>query len=162
MSTLLLAGLIIVLLLVLLSRSESFDTYYNHDIGANEVLEMDGIPTTDNPLYDAYRDDPVRLLSVPDATLESKYFWNSRDHNGLKLYDKYYEKLVKDEEYPATSYALEINEDDKYDTKFDILDLNPITSNNLLAVYTTEGMYDYNPAKITKYYNTMELSQKNF
>lgn len=50
---------------------EHFDTYYNHDMGAQTVYGTS---------------------NTPDATLYAKYTWKETDPaTGLNVYDKYYE-----------------------------------------------------------------------
>lgn len=50
---------------------EHFDTYYNHDMGAQTVYRFD---------------------NTPDATLRAKYTWKETDpRTGMNVYDHYYE-----------------------------------------------------------------------
>lgn len=64
--------IIIVIFLLYLNKTEYFDTYFNHDIGAAEILNK-----------------PVK-----QASEWAKYHWNDRDRDGYSIYDKYYTRLM--------------------------------------------------------------------
>lgn len=161
---------VIILTLIILYLNfwqvEGFDTYFNHDMGAQDILEMGGKPVSNNPLYQVFKKQPLKFISVPEAALQSKYFWHNRDKLGLKLYDKYYENTIGDGVWPQGSYDYDVGVGDSvYDTKFDTLNTNKsiaLSSNPTLAAYSLQGVMDYDPATVTKYGNTMMLSQKNF
>lgn len=56
------------------SRREHYDTYFNHDFGAQEVYGYD---------------------NTPDATLRAKYEWKEKDDStGMRVYDYVYENKV--------------------------------------------------------------------
>lgn len=85
-----------------ISEKEKFDTYQNHDFGAQEIYE-----------------DEIPDISVSDAALKAKYDWNKKDAGGYTVYDKYYErKNIR--EVLGDSYGIkELPEHDTvgYDTK---------------------------------------------
>ncbi len=58
---------------------ERFDTYYNHDMGAQTIYGTN---------------------NTPDATLYAKYTWKETDPaTGLNVYDKYYETHLAEVSY---------------------------------------------------------------
>lgn len=61
------------------SQSEHFDTYYNHDFGAQEVYGYD---------------------NTPAATLRAKYEWSEKNSStGMNVYDYMYENQVASDIY---------------------------------------------------------------
>lgn len=73
--------LLLLLLLFLMGAMlprESFDVYYNHDVGAQKVYASEG-----------------KRMSVPAANQLARYDWSTRDKDGWTVYDKYYDRLLR-------------------------------------------------------------------
>ena len=90
---LLLIALVMVVFLIISyyigQNQEYFDTYFNHDIGASDVIEQEtGLPSP-----------------VNSSAMRTKYHWNDRDKQGLSIYDKYYEgELIKKSTTPDPGF----------------------------------------------------------
>ena len=150
-------GLVVIVILLILiiyqlqngkrknSNVESFDTYFNHDMGVWDL-------------------NPKLFMSPSDAGLWAKYNWSERESNGLTVYDRVYDMNVSQQAY--------IPEDEGYgermldhpgskDAYFDMRAMNLNPEYNTLAVYSTKDMKSQDPAIV---YNgiPVTLSQKNY
>lgn len=92
--------LFILFLFFINKKSEKFDTYYQHDAGASEILDL----TLDNDL---------------SSTL--KYNWSKRDKFGNNIYDHVYAGETFTRNFPTVFPT-------DYDTKFTTLDSYSITN----------------------------------
>jgi hypothetical protein len=149
------AALIIILLIFIVryNFTEHFDTYYNHDYGAQTVYERETGCT----------------LPMKDTSLLAKYDWAEHDPLGLTVYDKYYE-IYNFEEGAAQNadheYAYRdihsLGEDNVYDTKFMNTQLNP--REDRISTFNWRDTCDRNPAKVYDWHSQEvdALSQKNY
>jgi hypothetical protein len=141
------------------STTERFDTYYNHDFGADEVYAKDGMPGLDG----------AKPKSIPEASQYARYAWNERDPDGRTVYDKYYEGYNygiggandNDVEYAYREVG-SLGEDNVYDAKFSNLNLK--TQDNLLSGYHYKDMLDWQPATAYDFHSDelSAISQKNY
>lgn len=149
--------ILFVLLLVLLSqKTEAFDTYWNHTMGAQKQYERSN--DSDQKLV-AYSPDQTELLA--------KYTWSERNPNGIQLYDKVYEMTLRDNSRNVVSdptYADRDIESDHLDYKFSTLDDRTASldsGSSTLTHYTTRGMAE-NPLYTIYNGEYITLSQKSF
>jgi hypothetical protein len=139
-------AIIIVILLCwyLLAPSEYFDTYRNHDFGANAV----------------YSKAAGKELTVANTSELARYDWSTRDPKGFTVYDKYYDKLNAGNSIDMEYAYKEIeSEDGVYDTKFDNLE-----AASTLGQYKIADMWDRNPALAYDFHSGeySVISQKNY
>ena len=134
-----------IMIVLCLVRSEDFDTYYNHTMGAHAVYE---------------KGEPI---SVKDSMLKEKYEWSAKDKQGENVYDKYYneEVLQKNDEYDPTRVDL-TGFGDSYDTRFqngapggEGYDLRDMKDNLLFGHFAHPGMTGKDQVF------TMQLSEKD-
>lgn len=97
------------------AHGENFDTYYNHDIGAQEVYEKQN----DNDFSSELNTKDLKKISLTDAGLKAKYDWSKKDLNGYNVYDKYYENVER-ANYGDSFGLPGVTESDShgYDSKF--------------------------------------------
>jgi len=112
------AIIIVILFMFLVAKSdicknmtEQFDTYWNHDMGANTVYntnwDKDSLADKDN----------VTLKPMAETSLETKYNWSKTDPLGLNIYDKQYENDVYDKYKTDNEYLRDVG---LYDTRFTV------------------------------------------
>lgn len=133
--------------------TEHFDTYYNHDLGAQEIFER----TTCEP------------WTTRDARLVSKYNWSERDKAGLTVFDKYYELYNfevgaaknADHEYAYRDIG-SLGEENVYDTRFVNTQLDP--REDRISTFDWRDTCDRNPAKVYDWHSQEvdALAQKNY
>lgn len=109
-------GIIIVLFIVLMmvltvypcgQKTEDFDVYSNHDMGA----------------YDVYKREMNPDISVSDTILEAKYTWRESDKQGENYIDKFYEDTLQEKNAGYEPSFVEYGSQDlEYDTKFSLAD----------------------------------------
>lgn len=147
----LLISLAIVLIILLIwsgrGKSESFDVYNNHTLGAEDVY---------NTTLAAA--GSLKKVDFKDARLISKYSWAEKDPDGLNVYDKYYEAVV-DEKNSGDETPRKTGYVGPYDSKFDIQEFNPPAN---IGSYNLRDMYDPNPIYMVSKGEPITLAQGNF
>jgi hypothetical protein len=137
--------IIIIIGYFLFMNREHFDTYRNHDFGANAV----------------YSQAAGKQLLVADTSRKARYDWSARDPAGMTVYDKFYNEFTA-KNSPDLEYAYKDTETDSvdgvYDTKFDNLTISN------LGGYKIADMYDRNPATAYDFHSgeVSVISQKNY
>jgi hypothetical protein len=162
-----LIGLVVVLILLLISSpKENFDTYWNHTMGAQKFYERSEQP-----------DEANASKTYTDTERLAKYTWSQRKPNGIQLYDKVYEMTLRDNGRNVISDPTYANRDisgSHIDFKFTTLaDENNATSilngpnrlnpgSSTLTHFTTHGMEEVRPLYTVYNGEHIALSQKTF
>jgi hypothetical protein len=153
---------IVIILLCVSSKTERFDVYNNHPMGAETVYETTGVPATGE----------IEDLTMKEAERLARYTWSEKDPQGLDVYDHYYENFVDLNKYadrrpytaPDTYAYRDIGEDiginSVYDSKFHVLSGRPGIDG--YSNYSITGMADPDPLYMTVNGEDIVLSQKNF
>jgi hypothetical protein len=159
---LLLAFIIMCILLYILftTKTEGFDTYYNHDIGAYDVYNENTSPKWQTGF---------KPSNIEQANRYANYTWSERDPRGMTVYDQYYENYTldmggandNDREYAYRDIGA-AGEDNVYDEKFSNRD-----GYNLFFTYSPRyiaDMVDKHPATAYDFHSDelAVIAQKNY
>lgn len=147
--------LVVVLLIILISRQEHFDTYWNHSMGAQALYADSKDP-----------DQQTASKHMKDAETLANYTWSQRQPNGMQLYDHYYDQVLLENGMDGsdpTYYERDL-ESSVLDSKFQTL--NTVKGYDSAAGnfshYTAAGMLDPNPLYTVYNGEYISLSQKSF
>jgi hypothetical protein len=150
------ALIVVLILLVVCRKSEHFDTYWNHSIGAQDIYSKST--------------DPVELDAakhILTSERQANYTWSQREPNGMQLYDYYYDAALLDNQLDIKedpTYAARDIESDYLDSKFQTLNTAPgldLGASNY-SKFELAGMLDMNPLYTVYNGEYITLSQKSY
>lgn len=93
--------------------NENFDTHRNHSMGAQSIYA-----------------ETAPEITLNEAERDARYQWSVRNPMGMQLYDKFYEQKLL-EEYQTYTDGYEYDNDNQYDLKFEIDDVQNYSQNGM-------------------------------